>query len=167
MAAFSARHGAGRRRWFDKTPQNVYGLFLLAAEYPDAQFVHIHRNPLNVVTSLYLGRTMKATSIVGGINYWMDTMRLIDMFKRVAPERLFELSYEGTTQEPQSEVRRLLNWLGEDPDVEIETGKIHPEQNLYRSTLTPEQVGEVERLCQPYMEQYGYTRATDIGDAAA
>src|SRR5262245_40208202 len=32
-------------RWFDKTPQNIYGIFLISHLYPDAKFIHIHRHP--------------------------------------------------------------------------------------------------------------------------
>ena len=46
-------------RWFDKTPQNVYGSAMIASEFPRAKFVHIVRNPLNVVSSLRIGKVVK------------------------------------------------------------------------------------------------------------
>ncbi|MCB1617022.1 MAG: sulfotransferase, partial [Pseudomonadales bacterium] len=36
-------------RWFDKTPQNIYGITMINYYYPTAKFIHIYRNPLNVV----------------------------------------------------------------------------------------------------------------------
>jgi len=44
--------GKPEARLYDKTPQNVYGIFLINAIYPNARFIHIYRNPLNVVASL-------------------------------------------------------------------------------------------------------------------
>ena len=61
--------GISGGRWFDKTPQNIYGMLLLSAVYPDAKFVHIVRHPLNVVTSLKAGKVMAKHSLQGGHQY--------------------------------------------------------------------------------------------------
>ena len=65
-------------RWFDKTPQNVYGILLLGYMYPNAKFLHIYRNPLNVVSSLKEGRVMAKHEVKGGINYWLESMIMIN-----------------------------------------------------------------------------------------
>ena len=62
------------RRWFDKTPQNVYGLLLMSGLYPDAGFVHIHRHPYNVVASLKQGRVMAAHELRGAVAYWTESL---------------------------------------------------------------------------------------------
>ncbi len=54
MDAYLAGQSKEGVRWFDKSPQNVYGLPLLSHDYPSAKFVHIVRNPLNVVASLMI-----------------------------------------------------------------------------------------------------------------
>ena len=59
---FLEAQGVSSGRWFDKTPQNIYGLTLLSAVYPEAKFVCIVRHPLNVVASLKRGKVMAAHS---------------------------------------------------------------------------------------------------------
>ena len=83
-------------RWFDKTPQNVYGILLLGHMYPTAKFVHIYRNPLNVVSSLKEGRVMAKHEVKGGINYWLESMIMINEYKKMpgGAERFLEVKYE-------------------------------------------------------------------------
>lgn len=41
-----------KKRWVLKTPSHLYGLSGLLAVYPDARFVHMHRNPLETLASI-------------------------------------------------------------------------------------------------------------------
>ncbi len=66
---YAQKIGRQGARWFDKTPQNVYGILLISSLFPDAKFIHIHRNPLNVVTSLLQGKVMPVHPLKGAINY--------------------------------------------------------------------------------------------------
>jgi hypothetical protein len=161
MSLYARKCGKPQARWFDKTPQNIYGLPLLMAQVPGAKFVHIHRNPLNVVTSMYLGRMVNVPSIVGGANYWLEAMQIIDVCKPLLNDRLFEVAYESLTEQPAAELRRLLGWLGEDGIERIDISNIRGEQNLYREKLSPAQIGQVVDICGHFMQRYGYSMATD------
>ena len=113
MALYLQRHKPGARRWFDKTPQNVYGAMLAAATVPRSRFVHIVRNPLDVAASLRLGKVMKPTSLVGAINYWNEATAIVRGLKRAYPSRVLELRYEDFVTAPQHHLAQLLGWLGE------------------------------------------------------
>ena len=65
-------------RWFDKTPQNVFGLLLLGFDYPESRFVHVYRNPLNVVASLKVGKVMKLDDPVAASNYWRESVAIAE-----------------------------------------------------------------------------------------
>jgi hypothetical protein len=147
-------------RWFDKTPQNVYGILLLGHMYPTAKFVHIYRNPLNVVSSLKEGRVMAKHEVKGGINYWLESMIMINEYKKIpgAEERFFETKYEDFVQNPKSVVPNLLEFLNEDPSLlnwsEIST---HKEKDKYKTHLSAIEISLVKQLCEPFYSQYGYS----------
>jgi hypothetical protein len=156
-ALYMRKRGNPDGRWFDKTPQNVYGLLLLRAVFPDSPIIHIHRHPLNVVASLLEGKVMPAQPFLGAVNYWVESMQIFGEYRRAWPQHLVEISYEQLTNLPRETVASLLVGLGEDPGLlELPEGFVHPERNRYREVLTADQIDEVLRTCEPYMSGYGY-----------
>ncbi len=146
-------------RLFDKTPQNVYGMLLMSADFPDAKFVHIYRNPLNVVSSLLEGKVMAKHSLVAGVNYWMETMKILSEFKKLYPQKLLELQYEEVMLDPDRHVKKIAQLVGEDEGLLPNLKKYtHPEKNKYRKNLTAADIDFVIKHCQPYFSEYGYTR---------
>jgi hypothetical protein len=151
--------GNPKSRWFDKTPQNVYGMLLIKGMFPNSAFVHIHRNPLNVVSSLIEGRVVPRQPIVGAINYWLESMIIIEQFKKAWPEYLLEISYENFTKYPRSSLDVLLKALGEDPtllDLASSPVKVRPAKDRFRKVLSAMQIEAVVSACHPYMSMYGY-----------
>jgi hypothetical protein len=146
-------------RWFDKTPQNVYGILLLGYMYPTAKFLHIYRSPLNVVSSLKEGRVMAKHEVKGGINYWLESMIMINEYKKMpgGRERILEIKYEDLVANPKPEVSRILEFVNEDPSV-LDYGKIstHKEKDKYKKILTETEISYVKQLCEPFYTQYGY-----------
>ena len=144
-------------RWFDKTPQNVYGALLINSYYPDSKFVHIYRNPLNVVTSLMEGKVMPASTMNASINYWVESIRIIEQFKNLVGERLIELRYESLCQNPIETIGELLFSLEEDDsNYPYASDMTHPEKNKYKKYLNKDQIKIIKKRCEPYLTRYGY-----------
>jgi len=144
-------------RWFDKTPQNVYGLLLVSHQFPESKFLHIHRHPLNVVASLVEGRVMAKHSVKGSVNYWMESMILIHEYKKIYRDRILEVSYESISAAPEKELQRLCDFLSEDFDLINKSGiRIHHEQNKYLKVLSPDEISYVIDSCSEFMSCYGY-----------
>jgi LPS sulfotransferase NodH len=144
-------------RWFDKTPQNVYGTLLISAAYPEARFVHLHRHPLNVVASLMEGAVMPVHSLDAAINYWVEAVGILEQFKRIATDRLLEISYESLSGDPLPTVSKILEFIGEDPEAYPGyKPNVHPERNKYREKLSAAQVDQVLKGTAPYLDRYGY-----------
>lgn len=157
VAAFMAAQGSTAARWFDKTPQNIYGLALLADEFPQAKIVHIVRNPLNVVASLAVGKVMKLDNPVGAANYWREAVAIFDKVKPSIAGRVHEIAYETLTAEPAAELARLMAFLDEDArDIRFNLSKIHPERDQWREVLSAENVEIVRDICGPWAKRYGY-----------
>jgi len=157
IAAFKAAQGIGEGRWFDKTPQNIYGLALLADEFPEAKIVHIVRNPLNVVASLAVGKVMLLENTVGAANYWREAVAIFDKVKPSITGRVHEIAYETLTAEPAAELARLMAFLDEDVrDIRFDLSKIHPERDQWRDVLSADAVATVREICGPWARRYGY-----------
>ncbi|MEL6740357.1 MAG: sulfotransferase [Planctomycetota bacterium] len=162
------RRGNPNARWFDKTPQNVYGILMIAAQFPASPIIHIHRNPLNVVASLLTGKVMPKQPFPGAVNYWLESAQIMDQFRRANPQRLLDVSYERLGAEPDATLREILEFVGEDPAAaRIKASDVHPEKNKYTGVMTQDQIDEVCRRCEPYMARLGYHAPQPAGAAPA
>ncbi len=108
---------AGGQAWItDKLPDNFAYVGLLRVLFPEAPIVHVHRDPLDNCFSLY------ALSFSGGMEYSYDLEELgryyrgyralMAHWKRILPECLIEVSYEGLVTRPDIEARRLVTACG-------------------------------------------------------
>ena len=157
MSLFMRKTKPAATRCFDKTPQNVYGAAMLAADFPRARFVHIVRNPLDVVLSLRVGEVMKISSVVGGCNYWLESVTNLHTLKKAFPRRVLELHYEQFNEDPVSGVGRVLDYVKEpfDPafmDSFVATPKTYDHQSL----LSPQERKIVREICGKWATKYGY-----------
>ena len=143
-------------RWFDKTPQHVYGLMLLSSYFPNAKFISIHRDPLNVVASMKTGAVVKV-NVKGAVNYWRESLIIVNQFKAAWPDKLHEVSYRELTTSPKKILKKILRYVGEsDQEIEIPRGYVHREKNHYKKILTAEEISYVKEQCASLMSHYGY-----------
>jgi hypothetical protein len=157
MELFLSRRRPEATRWFDKTPQNVYGAAMIAHDFPHAGFVHIVRDPWDVISSLRIGKIVKVEEVVGACNYWREAVEIVATLKRAYPKRVHELKYEDLTASPEPELKRLLAFLGEPYDASWFAkfrlaSKKHDAERLF----TPSERDMVPQLCGPLMEHFGY-----------
>lgn len=157
MALFASRRKPTATRWFDKTPQNVYGAAMAAATMQRARFVHIVRNPVNVVASLRIGKVMKVERLVGACNYWNEAVDTLMVLKRAYPLRVHELKYEEFVADPMTHLRKLLEFIGEPFDASWFQGVAMSEADHRGSgVLSDDEQGRVLRLCATGRKRYGY-----------
>ena len=155
--AYLKAKGNPEGRWFDKTPQNVYGVLLISAAFPDAKYIHIHRHPLNVVASLLEGAVMPPHSLDGAINYWTEAVNIVQQFRKVAGDQLIEIRYDDLTSRPLGTLNLLLEFLDEDPALlRAELHDVHLEKNKYLKRLDNSQVKKVLEQTAKEREIYGY-----------
>lgn len=144
-------------RCFDKTPQNVYGLPLIKALFPEAKIIHIVRNPLNVVSSLKRGRSLLPQSLTGAINFWKEALLIINTMKPLFENNLYELKYEDLTHNPSKEISSLLNYLSEqDVDMSKATSIINPATDSYIDVLDTNEIKTVKSQLLDLMQTYDY-----------
>jgi len=166
MQRYIGRNKPQATRWFDKTPQNVYGAMLMACSMPQARFVNIVRNPLNVVASLRLGKVMKVESLQGAINYWTEAEHIMRGLKHAFPERVLEMRYEDLMADVSTHTQRLLAFLGEPHDPAWFAGfALSPSDHRDAEVLSPEETLTVQQACQAGMRRHGYLSDLDGGNA--
>ena len=158
MKAFAKVKNRNKFRWFDKTPQNVYGLSMLAQDFPNAKFIHIIRNPLNVAASLKLGKVMKIARLSASISYWKETVQIVEALSPFLGDRLYNVRYEEITQYPEKEMKKICSFLNTDSRmIAYDYLSIHPEKNKFLKVLTKEEIELVMEHCKDYMLKYNYT----------
>lgn len=154
---FAQVQGQTSSRCFDKSPQNVYGLPLIKAQFPDAKIIHIVRNPLNVVSSLKRGRGLLPQSITGATNFWKEAIQIINTMKPLLSNNLYEIKYEKLTNNPQHEISNLLNFLSEDDvDMHQAIDQINPSFDSYLEVLDAHEINWVKQELISLMKIYNY-----------
>ncbi|MDZ7812001.1 MAG: sulfotransferase [Ideonella sp.] len=166
MRLYLAKNKPGAKRWFDKTPQNVYGAMLIATTIPKAKFIHIVRDPRNVAASLRLGKVVKVESVVGSANYWHEAVQIIKGLKRAFPERVHELRYEDFVANPMVHIESILNFLGESFDpTKFSSLRIKNSDHSDESILSAEELSHLETICQQGMKRYKYKDKAAAGSS--
>ena len=157
MNLYLSKSGQQGKRWFDKTPQNVNGSALIASQFPNARFVHIVRDPVDVVSSLRVGKVMKIESLVGACNYWLESVQILDVLKNAYPRRVYEVRYEDLTADFLPGLEKIVNFIGEgwDPTYFADV-TIKASSHKHGSLFGDEELKQVELLCGEWGQRYGY-----------
>ncbi len=173
--AYARKHG--KPRWGDKRPAYLLSLDVVRWMFPDAQIVHIIRDGRDCVASMkeadwYRGHIDK------GISAWVRGMAAAERAARDLPsDQFYELHYEDLVAEPEKELRKLCDFLGEEFAPEMtEPAKVAefavPERKVWhklthgevttsrigtwRDRLSPEEIGLSERIMGRQLRRRGY-----------
>ena len=173
-------------RWGDKRPSYYRDVALVRRLLPDAQFVHVVRDPRACLASLQRAPWYQRSS-EEALSTWCMAVDLGQRWaRRLGPQTWHEVQYEHLLQEPEGELRRLCAFLGE----EFDPAMTHPEAlapavvprrktwhdrtrtpldpsraTAYRDELAPDVLALVSTVARDRMERYGYP--VDPGRAPA
>lgn len=157
MRLYIDRNKPEAQRWFDKTPQNVYGAALIAGEIPEAKFIHIVRHPLDVIASLRIGVVVKVQNLIAACSYWNEAAAIINVVKTAYPKRVYELRYEDFTREPLAELEKILGFLGESYDPKyFRALQMKPKTHDHNELFSEDELAEIKWHCRYWGAQYGY-----------
>jgi len=167
FALYQKRNGLEGKRWFDKSPQNVYGIFLLNALYKRPQFIHLVRNPLDVVASLMVGEILRADGLIEACNYWLEAVAIFNQFKAAWPAQSFELKFERFAKHPRGAIEDLMLFIGEDAArLGFDYGWVHRDWRDYRTVLSASDIATIRAVCGDWMRHYGYSAARVLAPTA-
>ena len=172
----SAAEARGKGRWGDKTPAHAQQLDTIAAEFPDARFVHVVRDPRGVVASL--ARMPWATSS-HGLNAFFCAQQ-VKAVGRFAGE-VCTVRLEDLVADPAAALRRVLGFVRTDWDPAVLDHAAHgggddlPPFPWFAEAarpvgaaapeprgLPPAWIRSIERSNAWTMREHGYERDTSI-----
>jgi hypothetical protein len=120
--------------FIDKLPYNFLFLGFIAKAFPDAQIVHLRRNPLDSCFSMYKQVFTWAYKFSYSLEnlgrYFVAHERLRKHWVEVLGERMIEVSYEQLVADADRQIPSLINRLG----LEFENACMDFDKNKAAST---------------------------------
>ncbi len=165
-----------RPRWGDKWPAYHRYLEIVMRLFPDAQVIHLVRDPRDCAASLKRMPWWKR-SIYASLSTWSQAVDHTDEAMRRWPGSIIRVQYEQLVAEPEQELRRLAAWLGEEYDPAMaepqrlapvavperkhwhSNTRISPSTasvGRWREDLEPWEVAICERVLGGRMARFGY-----------
>ncbi|MFI5314385.1 MAG: sulfotransferase family protein [Myxococcota bacterium] len=119
---YAASHG--KPRWADKTPAYIDCLDFIETLFgPGCQYVFVYRNGLDSACSIAAIPNIEEAEphvaacggdrFAGAARYWATQCGVMREFAARHPGRVIEVFYESLVAHPESETRRLFEFLGE------------------------------------------------------
>lgn len=113
-ALWDAAGDAGRI--VDKMPTNFSHLGLMSATFPKAKIVHLRRNPLDTVLSVYTTFLGKGTGFAyrqeNIVAYYREYLRAMEHWRTVLPPgRMIEIDYEDLVSDKERVLRAVVEFL--------------------------------------------------------
>jgi tetratricopeptide (TPR) repeat protein len=112
----AAYRNLGRPRFIDKTPNNFLHIGLIQLILPKARIVDVRRHPLACGLSVFkqhFGHGFASAFDLDHIGrYYADYVDLMAHFDEALPGRVHRVLYERLVADTESEVCRLLEYLG-------------------------------------------------------
>lgn len=178
LEAWAQYHG--KERWGEKTPSNIFYAETILEMFPNAQFIHLIRDPRAGVASMQNVWFFSSDPVFNALNrkrYLTEGQSILET--HVSPSQRCITRYEDLVRDPESVVRCLCTFLGEpfEPrmldfhqDAErymkdeaaesfnkaatrpISSAKV----DKWKDQLSAAAIAKIEALCEDEMHQYGY-----------
>jgi len=107
-----------KTRWVDGTPEYSLHIYALRKLFPDALFVHVLRDVTSVVRSMLNFHRVAGIQLVANddeaYKYWLRTVSAcLKAEQAYGPHVVHRLPYAALTDNPESAIRSLLDFVGE------------------------------------------------------
>ena len=118
LAAATRHAPAEAVRLIDKAPMNYYALGLIGMMFPRARIVWCRRDPRDVAVSIYGENFSLSERIANRMDSIAQCInlqnRLMKHWMDVLPNPILTLDYEALVADPETQARRLLEFIGLD-----------------------------------------------------
>jgi hypothetical protein len=182
----------GKDRWCDKSLSNVLHLDTLAAAWPDARFILLHRHVMDFIASALdaqpwglseFGFASFAAETPGDpVNalaaYWLDRTYRLLAFEQGHPQRCLSLRYEDLVARTDEVLEMLWGFLKVSPEPDAVARAFQPRDNRasgigsagrgdnktwYTSGVHNQSVGRGARIPAQRIKPTALTAVNDLG----
>ncbi len=163
--AASRRHAPDTPRITETVPANYLYIGLIRLILPRARIVHCTRDPLDNCLFCYFKyfKHMRYSFDLTELGeFYLQYRRLMEHWRAVLPEPVFEVRYEDLVSDPVRTSRDLFSFCGLDPDVayrdDLENDRARQDANPFPIPLHTEEVGRwrrYERHLEPVKRMLG------------
>jgi Sulfotransferase family len=165
-------------RAIEKTPRHVLHLETIADAFPDAVFIEVVRDPIDVASSLLGVPFESSRSVLSYAQRWTESIYAARAFARARPGRLFSVVYERLTRDPEVAVGELcafvdlpyepamLEEFGREADRNVGRGEawkrdvlsgvIVDRKGVWKSRMTPGQAWLVAQATRRLRNEFAY-----------
>lgn len=114
----------GPKYFIDKYPANYMDLGLMAEALPEAKFIHSIRHPLDTIFGNFkqlftLGYYPYSYDLSEAAHYYVMYRDLMAFWHQRFPGRILDVVYEDVVTSPETEARRMLDYLGLDWQAQV------------------------------------------------
>lgn len=115
-----------KKRWAEKTPNNIFNLNFILHLYPDAKFIEIYRDPRAVSLSWHHAgfEYFKTSNIIECIKIWRSAISKGKELVSKLPYQYHQVKYEELINNPEKELRKICDFLEEEFDPRMLNAKI-------------------------------------------
>jgi tetratricopeptide (TPR) repeat protein len=111
-----ARMGGGAARVIDKMPANILYLGVIAALFPNARVILCERDARDTCLSCFFqlfakNNLMFSYDLVDCATQYHQQQRITRHWKKVLPLRMLEVQYETLVADPETQSRRIIDFL--------------------------------------------------------
>jgi hypothetical protein len=162
----------------EKTPAHWMKFDRIVSLFPDAKFIHIHRDPRAVTESLLRMDWWNNKSISWTAKYCKRTLKACAVWEqRLGHDRFLEIEYQDLIEDAQSQLEKACVFLG----TEFDPCMLDPDQypaelkhfcmldpkrkGMYRECFSDAQIATIETVVgKKLMKSYGYSRESSNGE---
>jgi hypothetical protein len=141
-----ATRRASKRRWAEKTPRNIEHIEEIFGHWPDAQFIHVVRDPRDIYVSRRRAKNLS-------LDQFLEDMRTILLpaghYFGTRSGRYIEVRYEDLVQEPRATMSIVLKFLEEPWDEAVAKFGGAPEELEKVRSLTGRPSTTLQSLSEP------------------
>ncbi len=143
--------------WLEDTPENLLRYHELLRLFPNMRFIHIYRDPRDVVASYrhfrWGGDTVEtiAQRVAGMLNRW------VNIRSSLAPGDYFEISLEELAVHPEPNLKGICEYIGLPMAPELLRIPLNKTNaGRWKGEFSPEEVKSVESCLSSLVQVFGY-----------
>lgn len=101
----------------NKTLSNYMYIPYIISKMNHSKIIYTFRNPLDNILSMYKAKftglgNEYSSSIIDSAIYYINHFKIMNFYKRKYEESIYFLNYDELVNNPEIEIRNLINWLG-------------------------------------------------------